>query len=129
MVSSENFPKVWLAVADNHARRGTISPMVRCCVGKGGRTDKLSKEERSRMFQPQLRIYYGPQEEDQLSQSNRSEVTSVVNVPLREVLPLLVDAVQSKRTWLKDFEHEEITLSLDLYEVLLAYQHYRRPSA
>lgn len=81
------------------------------------------------MFQPQLRIYYGPQEEDQLSQSNRSEVTSVVNVPLREVLPLLVDAVQSKRTWLKDFEHEEITLSLDLYEVLLAYQHYRRPSA
>jgi type VI protein secretion system component VasK len=81
------------------------------------------------MFQPQLRIYYGPQEEEQLSQANRSEVTSVVNVPLREVLPLLVDAVQSRRTWLKDFEHEEITLSLDLYEVLLAYQHHRRPSA
>lgn len=86
-------------------------------------------EERSRMLRPQLRVYYGPQEDEQLEQSPHSGVTSVVNVPLREVLPLLVDAVRSKRTWLKDFENEEITLSLDLYEVLLAYQHYRRPSA
>ncbi|MGQ9503450.1 MAG: hypothetical protein ACUVQG_01300 [Thermogutta sp.] len=81
------------------------------------------------MFKPQLRIYYGPEEEEQLGQACRADVTSVVNVPLREILPLLVDAVQSRRTWLKDFENEEITLSLDLYEVLLAYQHYRRPSA
>ena len=82
------------------------------------------------MLRPQLRVYYGPQEEEEQSRKpHQGGMTSVVNVPLREVLPLLVDAVQSKRTWLKDFEHEEITLSLDLYEVLLAYQHYRRPSA
>ncbi len=81
------------------------------------------------MLRPQLRVYYGPQEDEQLEHTPQSGVTSVINVPLREILPLLVDAVRCKRTWLKDFENEEITLSLDLYEVLLAYQHYRRPSA
>ena len=39
------------------------------------------------------------------------------------------DAACSKRTWLKDFEDDEITISRDLYEVILAYQHYQRPSA
>jgi hypothetical protein len=50
-------------------------------------------------------------------------------VSVGEVLPLLADAVGSQRTWLKDFDDDEITISTDLYEVLLAYQHYRRPSA
>ncbi len=77
-----------------------------------------------------LRVYYGPQDasgaigvEEQTSQ--RESVT----VPLADVLPLLADAVQSQRTWLSDFRDDEITISMDLYEVLLAYQHYRRPSA
>ncbi|MGQ9563439.1 MAG: hypothetical protein ACUVTH_07885 [Thermogutta sp.] len=127
---SEKSPKVWAGLADNHARSGDEFPGRKYgSAGKERRTDKLSKEARLRMFKPQLRIYYGPEEEEQLGQACRADVTSVVNVPLREILPLLVDAVQSRRTWLKDFENEEITLSLDLYEVLLAYQHYRRPSA
>ena len=46
-----------------------------------------------------------------------------------EVLPLLADAVASQRTWLSDFENDEITISADLYEVLLAYQYYRHPAA
>jgi len=45
------------------------------------------------------------------------------------VLPLLADAVRSERTWLRDFHDDEITISMDLYEVILAYQHYRRPPA
>jgi hypothetical protein len=52
-----------------------------------------------------------------------------VTVALSEVLPLLADAVNSHRTWLSDFDDDEITVSADLYEVLLAYQYYRRPSA
>ncbi|MAT72940.1 MAG: hypothetical protein CMJ58_25950 [Planctomycetaceae bacterium] len=52
-----------------------------------------------------------------------------VTVPLGEVLPLLADAANSKRTWLEDFENDEVTITTDLYEVLLAYQYYRRPSA
>jgi hypothetical protein len=42
---------------------------------------------------------------------------------------LLADAVRNERTWLRDFADDEITISTDLYEVLLAYQHCRRPSA
>jgi hypothetical protein len=45
------------------------------------------------------------------------------------VLPLLADAVASDRTWLKDFADEEIAVSPDLYDVLQAYRHFRRPGA
>ena len=48
---------------------------------------------------------------------------------LRQVLPLLTDAVKSRRQWVGDFYDDDITISSDLYEVLLAYQHFRRPSA
>ena len=81
------------------------------------------------MARSHLRVYYGP-EGDQAdttpatSRMSRDEVT----VPLEEVLPLLADAMASKRTWLRDFENDKITISTDFYEVLLAYQHYR-PSA
>jgi hypothetical protein len=82
------------------------------------------------MRSPQLRIYHGPSD-------NRGGIdvaeTPVrrqnVTLPLDDVLPLIGDAVRSERTWLRDFEDDEITISMDLYEVLLAYQHYRRPSA
>jgi hypothetical protein len=46
-----------------------------------------------------------------------------------EVLPILADALLARRAWLQDFEDDEITISSDLYEVMLAYQHFRRPSA
>ncbi len=77
-----------------------------------------------------LRIYVGPQEETAaVNASETKEDRNKVTVPLLEILPLLADAVQSKRTWLRDFEDDEITISMDLYEVILAYQHYCRPSA
>jgi hypothetical protein len=46
-------------------------------------------------------------------------------VALGEVLPALADAVRSRRAWVKDFEDDKITLSADLYEVLLAYRQMR----
>jgi len=52
-----------------------------------------------------------------------------VRVQLGEVLPLLADAVASDRTWLKDFVSEEIAVSADLYDVLQAYRHFRKPGA
>jgi hypothetical protein len=45
------------------------------------------------------------------------------------VLPLLAEAMASRRTWLSDFEDDPMTISADLYEVLLAYQYYRYPAA
>jgi len=77
-----------------------------------------------------LRIYHGPQEDKTTIRLNEPRPhRKAVTVSLREVLPLLTDAVRSERTWLRDFTDDEVTISMDLYEVLLAYQHYRRPSA
>jgi hypothetical protein len=81
------------------------------------------------MARTQLRVYYGPQAEASASHLATAGHKDAVTVPLGEIFPLLADAVRSERTWLKDFEDDEITISTDLYEVILAYQHYRRPSA
>lgn len=78
----------------------------------------------------QLRVYYGPKGDSVAAKATEApSQRKTVTVPLMEVMPLLADAIQSQRTWLRDFEGDEATISMDLYEVLLAYQHYRRPSA
>jgi hypothetical protein len=76
-----------------------------------------------------LRIYRGPEHEAAPTLAKSAGGKPCVTVALSEVLPLLADAVNSRRTWLSDFDDDEITVSADLYEVLLAYQYYRRPSA
>ena len=76
-----------------------------------------------------LRIYYGPPEDAARVNPETDAARETVTVSLGEIAPLLADAVQSERTWLRDFEDDELTISMDLYEVILAYQHYRRPSA
>ena len=81
------------------------------------------------MARSQLRVYYGPQGDLSTAISDDKETKDTVNLPLGEILPLLADAVRNERTWLRDFEDDQITISTDLYEVILAYQHYRRPSA
>ena len=82
------------------------------------------------MVQPRLRIYYGPETDSKPTRrSDDASSPNTVTVPLREVFGWLLDAVRSGRTWLNDFEDDEVTISTDLYEVILAYQHYRRPSA
>ena len=80
------------------------------------------------MARNRLRIYYGP-DENVLTAEGGSSARQMVTLPLTEVLPLLVEAQHDRRTWLKDFSDDPITISSDLYEVLLAYEHFRRPSA
>jgi hypothetical protein len=80
------------------------------------------------MARSRLRVYYGPQTAT-VSATQAKVVEKQVSLPLGEILPMLADAFQSQRTWLRDFEDDEVTLSTDLYEVILAYQHCRRPSA
>lgn len=77
-----------------------------------------------------LRLYNGP-EECGVKASSRANLdgTPTVTAPVSEVLPLLADAVRSQRAWLEDFADDEITLSADLYEVLIAYRFLRRPVA
>jgi hypothetical protein len=81
------------------------------------------------MARSQLRVYYGPEKQVRASAARPQTEENSVRVPLGEIFPLLADAVRSERTWLRDFEDDEITISADLYEVILAYQHCRRPSA
>lgn len=79
------------------------------------------------MARSHLRIYYGPPEDTRTQAGTPAAHT--VTLPLGDVAKLLADAVRNERTWLRDFQDDEITISTDLYEVLLAYQHFRLPSA
>jgi hypothetical protein len=81
------------------------------------------------MVRSQLRVYYGPTADAQAAAAESEPSHDTVTVPAGDIFPLLADAVRSDRTWLDDFANDEITISTDLYEVILAYQHYRRPSA
>ena len=70
-----------------------------------------------------LRVYYGP-----TSEPPQEPERTRISVPLSEVVPLLADAYASQRTWLQDFAEEEISIPTDLYELILAYQFYHRPT-
>ena len=82
------------------------------------------------MSTSRLRVYLGPESESAAATATSLRpADETTTVPLGEVLPLLADAFQSRRMWLEDFDDDDITISSDLYEVLLAFEHYRRPSA
>jgi hypothetical protein len=81
------------------------------------------------MARPQLRIYCGPQEPAASDDIGIGLHPGRVAVPLRDIFPILADAVRAERSWLRDFSEETVEISTDLYEVILAYEHYRRPSA
>ncbi len=85
------------------------------------------------MSQNRLRVYYGPEHESVADHGAvglkvARQATAKVSVSLGEVLPYLSEALTSDRAWLEDFADDEITISRDLYEVILAFQNYR-PSA
>lgn len=81
------------------------------------------------MAMRRLRVYTGPEFSQQNTTVLEQPSENSVRIPLGQVLPLLADAVASNRTWLGDFKDDEISISTDLYDVLLAYRHYRRPGA
>jgi hypothetical protein len=75
-----------------------------------------------------LRVYTEP-DVDSIARVTLPMPEAGVRMPLGDVLPLLAEAVASDRTWLRDFADDEITVSADLYDVLQAYRHFRRPGA
>jgi hypothetical protein len=81
------------------------------------------------MSHTHLRIYRGPVEVESPVATKNEAGADCVTVSFGEILPLIVDAVVSERTWLGDFELDDVTISRDLYEVLSAYQYFRRPTA
>jgi hypothetical protein len=76
------------------------------------------------MPRPPLRVYFGP-DSDRPVIDSPSRVREEVNVPFGDLLPLIADAVNTRRAWLDDFQDDRVTISADLYEVLMAYRQLR----
>ena len=82
------------------------------------------------MNHSRLRVYYGPDQSTATTAvADAVHERHKVTVPAGEFFAALGDAVKNNRVWLKDFAEDEVTLPTDLYDVILAYEHYRRPSA
>ncbi len=75
-----------------------------------------------------LRIYNGPSS-GTATLDDFPAARRCISLNVGEVLPLLAEAIDSNRAWLRDFEDDEITISTDLYEVLMAYQQLQRSGA
>ena len=45
-----------------------------------------------------------------------------VALTVGQIVPLLIDAMEKDRAWLRDFAQDTIRIDADLYDVLLAYQ-------
>jgi hypothetical protein len=74
-----------------------------------------------------LRVVVGQEDESRACTLHAYTPRPQVTVRLGEVAELLADAVRSDRTWLYDFQDDELTVSSDLYEVLQAYRRLPRP--
>jgi len=80
--------------------------------------------------QGKFRIYNGPEGESPEPQKKETPARAAnVTIPAGELVTLLREAVNENRAWLQDFQDDQITLTADLYEVLLAHRKLRRPSA
>jgi hypothetical protein len=69
-------------------------------------------------MRPQLRLFTG--DEETLTFPHPQ-----VRMRLGDVSQILADASRWNRTWLADFQDDEIEVSQDLYEVLSAYLEMR----
>ena len=82
------------------------------------------------MRHSQLRVYTGP-DATTVAKSGEHDAFSRPSVPVSvgELSRILASAVQRQSAWLDDFSNEEVLISADLYEIVLAVEHYHRPSA
>jgi hypothetical protein len=81
------------------------------------------------MIRPALRVYSGPQEDtDTTVLASRRPRMRTVTVRAGEILSTLAEAIQHQQAWVEDFQDDPMTISADLYDVILAYQNLR-PSA
>lgn len=81
------------------------------------------------MLQNRLRLYCGPEATQTAPVTETKQEAQTITIAAGEIFGWLSDAAKNNRAWLRDFEDDQVTISTDLYEVILAYQHFRRPSA
>jgi hypothetical protein len=68
-------------------------------------------------MRPRLRLFTG----DDLPPVEEQRI----NVKFGEICHLLTEAIRNRRTWLLDFEEDDVQMSTDLYELLCAYSELR----
>jgi len=61
-------------------------------------------------------------QEHELDRITGVAAAKTVCLKVGQVVPLLMHAMETNRTWLKDFAEDTVRIDADLYEVLLAYQ-------
>ena len=71
-----------------------------------------------------LRLFPGTAEEA----APTSDQEATVPVRLRDLLPVLRQAMRANYVWLRDFQDDEIRVSQDFYDVIRTFQDLR-PSA
>ena len=49
-----------------------------------------------------------------------------IDVQLGDILPALTDALLSQRVWIRDFADDQISISKDFYEVIMAFEQMNR---
>ena len=59
-------------------------------------------------------------------ESSHESDSGQVEIRLEDFASMMIDATSTNRTWVKDFSDDQIAISRDLYEVMLAYQRMRR---
>jgi len=77
------------------------------------------------MARRNFQLYYGPADQPSVPAKTHSPDASQVTVPLGEVLAWLVEAANDNRGWLRDFHDDGITISADLYEILITSRRLR----
>ena len=75
------------------------------------------------MATARLRLFPRPEED-----ASEAEHAPAVPIRLADLYPLLAQAYRDNYTWLRDFEHDQLLVSPDLFEVVRAFSDCR-PSA
>ena len=74
------------------------------------------------LMRPRLRLFVGDE-----AGSSYAEPTPAptVSMSFGELSAVLLDALRTRRRWIDDFEDDEVQVSEDLYDVLVAYSRLR----
>lgn len=78
------------------------------------------------MRKPSLQVYSETEKGRVVRGQPGARSSDKVTMPAGDVLNWLAEAAANDRSWLRDFADDEITVSIDLYEVIQAYRHFRR---
>jgi len=81
------------------------------------------------MHNGKLRVFFGPDDVSEAESALQTPRPDTVTVKASDVISMLQQAIATNRNWLQDFADDEMTITSDLYDVLVAHQYYHRPSA